>query len=78
MKRESVSVAPGRSTERVRPALIFMALVTLAFVGMRALELYYDHPLKTLDGAMQTWYAVDLLPGASNWGMISSPIWARR
>lgn len=59
MKRESVSVAPGRSTERVRPALIFMALVTLAFVGMRALELYYDHPLKTLDGAMQTWYAVD-------------------
>ena len=46
-----------------RESLCFAAVVTcavfVAFLILRGIVLYFDHPLETLDGAMQTWFAVN-------------------
>lgn len=42
---------------RANPAVI-TCVVFVAFLCLRGLVLYFSHPLETLDGAMQTWFAV--------------------
>lgn len=41
------------------PAVLLAVLVTAGFVAGRAGFLFLYHPLGTLDGAMQTWFALD-------------------
>ncbi|MEM6585481.1 MAG: hypothetical protein AAF692_06975, partial [Pseudomonadota bacterium] len=54
---EAAPRAPSRSISVGRGRWVLAALIT-ALIALRAVSLLYDHSLHSIDGAMQTWFAL--------------------
>lgn len=64
----TLAASPRPREPRPRWPAPFALMVVLALFGLRAVEIYWQHPLGSIDGAMQTWVSVDAFASGEQLG----------